>query len=633
MTAECTTTVDRQCTGNTCTCPNGTPTRSSGSGATLCESNQDDCSACDPGFYISAIASTGSQTCSACKTSCPVGHFMDGQCDGSGVEDTITCSKCQTCLKQNEGVPCEGTSNSDTVVCETNNGDASATSSPDIASPSATLTHGDNNGNDVINKNNNKNDDDYVGNIGQIIVGVVIGIIVLIVIIGAVVVYQKKNQEEQNRCTQQTTEIVHVENPLEAGIKVDEVEPLPVILTLYETLKKLNLTAWIDQFILLGVHTTEMLAHVEEKDLVEIGMHTFQRRKLMKKINTLNGTDNNDSENENVTTEQEETIDSQSQRKNWRRRFSATSNSGFFENINTGATQSSAPSSFGGVDEVVEIFIKSSEEVVEDNLNNNNLLSILEKNRLSEYELKIVDDFQGDVTQVTKQWMDMNGLTYIQQNRMNKLIRKQQLILRKQEKKSARERLKTVRNKMKPIKNDRQIAKYQELLILEKDADFVDKKGRMVHFVDSDSIPMLSNTCKLTQKNGTALYAGSGVLTMRNKSNMNMKDMKINSDDYAGFMKSRKQKKPGPYFLRMSKEHKKINEIKASGLKAAVQQLSSSGTSDVYNTNTTTTVSSSIKMRPKAKRTPPAIKKRTKAPPPAPSAAIKRRIKAHAPHI
>ena len=31
MTAQCTTTVDRQCSGNTCTCPNGTPTVSGGS--------------------------------------------------------------------------------------------------------------------------------------------------------------------------------------------------------------------------------------------------------------------------------------------------------------------------------------------------------------------------------------------------------------------------------------------------------------------------------------------------------------------------------------------------------------------------------------------------------------------------
>ena len=66
MTAECTLTVDRQCTGNTCTCPDGTPAISGGDGATLCEAEGNvDCSACGVGYTISATAGLGLQTCNA----------------------------------------------------------------------------------------------------------------------------------------------------------------------------------------------------------------------------------------------------------------------------------------------------------------------------------------------------------------------------------------------------------------------------------------------------------------------------------------------------------------------------------------------------------------------------------------
>ena len=58
---ECTATVDRQCTGATCTCPNGTPAISGGSGGTLCEdAGSVDCSACDDGYTISSKAGIGS---------------------------------------------------------------------------------------------------------------------------------------------------------------------------------------------------------------------------------------------------------------------------------------------------------------------------------------------------------------------------------------------------------------------------------------------------------------------------------------------------------------------------------------------------------------------------------------------
>ena len=54
------------CTALICTCPNGTPTIGTGSGATLCDTSTVDCSKCNAGYTISATAASGSaQTCIA----------------------------------------------------------------------------------------------------------------------------------------------------------------------------------------------------------------------------------------------------------------------------------------------------------------------------------------------------------------------------------------------------------------------------------------------------------------------------------------------------------------------------------------------------------------------------------------
>ena len=57
----------------TCTCPNGTPTISTGSGGTLCASDGAvDCSACNAGYALSGAAESGSQRCLA-WTECGAG--------------------------------------------------------------------------------------------------------------------------------------------------------------------------------------------------------------------------------------------------------------------------------------------------------------------------------------------------------------------------------------------------------------------------------------------------------------------------------------------------------------------------------------------------------------------------------
>ena len=98
MTEECTTTVDRKCTGNTCTCPGGTPTIDGGSGGTLCEADKSvDCSACDTGYTISETAGLGLQTCIA--NTCTATQVPNSDKSGSeaitgttGSTTTVTCA-------------------------------------------------------------------------------------------------------------------------------------------------------------------------------------------------------------------------------------------------------------------------------------------------------------------------------------------------------------------------------------------------------------------------------------------------------------------------------------------------------------------------------------------------------------
>ena len=51
---------ETSCQPNICTCPNGTPTLSSGSGGTLCDTATVDCSGCNVGYKLSSAAASGS---------------------------------------------------------------------------------------------------------------------------------------------------------------------------------------------------------------------------------------------------------------------------------------------------------------------------------------------------------------------------------------------------------------------------------------------------------------------------------------------------------------------------------------------------------------------------------------------
>jgi hypothetical protein len=95
------------------------------------------------------------------------------------------------------------------------------------------------------------------------------------------------------------------------------------------------------------------------------------------------------------------------------------------------------------------------------------------------------------------------------------------------------------------------VEKYQKQLEKEDDK-FFDKKGLMVHLVGTDGVPLLGNTCKLNKSNGSALYARTGTLIMRNQSKIEMNQLQINEEDHKLFMEMRKDKTKGPYFLRVT---------------------------------------------------------------------------------
>ena len=94
------------------------------------------------------------------------------------------------------------------------------------------------------------------------------------------------------------------------------------------------------------------------------------------------------------------------------------------------------------------------------------------------------------------------------------------------------------------------VEKYKQLLKSE-DSKFYDEKGRMVHLVSADGVPLLGNTCKLNKSNGNALYTGVGTLTMRNQTSIDLENTEINAEDFVKFMAMRKNKEKGPYFLRV----------------------------------------------------------------------------------
>ena len=114
----------------------------------------------------------------------------------------------------------------------------------------------------------------------------------------------------------------------------DENDGLPM---LHEILQELYLSSWMNKMVLYGIHNTKILLSnlVTEETLVEIGMRSVQRTRLIAKIRQMNGLKTllppTEAEPKNVTDEPAQ--------KNWKRRFSVASNFEYYENTVTGRTQ------------------------------------------------------------------------------------------------------------------------------------------------------------------------------------------------------------------------------------------------------------------------------------------------------
>jgi hypothetical protein len=129
--------------------------------------------------------------------------------------------------------------------------------------------------------------------------------------------------------------------------------PAASLPSMYAVLQDLHMTAWNNKLVMIGIHTTEMLLWIEADDLKAIGMHTFQRDRLMRKIGKLKSVLDGSSADDGIP----DILDlsggmGPQVKRNWRRRLSVQSSREFFENMDTGMTQFTAPEAFGGKDEV-----------------------------------------------------------------------------------------------------------------------------------------------------------------------------------------------------------------------------------------------------------------------------------------
>jgi hypothetical protein len=138
-------------------------------------------------------------------------------------------------------------------------------------------------------------------------------------------------------------------------------EQLPM---LHEILQELYLSSWLNKMVLYGIHNTAILLSddVTEEALVEIGMRSVQRNRLIAKIREMKGLKKLKAK----TKAEPNDIANEPAKKNWKRRFSVASNLEYYENTVTGRTQVSlladlslSPSCFLSFYFVFVVFISS----------------------------------------------------------------------------------------------------------------------------------------------------------------------------------------------------------------------------------------------------------------------------------
>jgi len=95
----------------------------------------------------------------------------------------------------------------------------------------------------------------------------------------------------------------------------------------------------------------------------------------------------------------------------------------------------------------------------------------------------------------------------------------------------------------------------EEYVAMVEQSPLKEAKGLIVHLVPQKrGEPLSSLSCKLTKKTWEALRGKKDIpVKMKDGSELDLKTLQLNVDDVRNFVKSRKRKEDGPYFIRFSR--------------------------------------------------------------------------------
>ena len=95
----------------------------------------------------------------------------------------------------------------------------------------------------------------------------------------------------------------------------------------------------------------------------------------------------------------------------------------------------------------------------------------------------------------------------------------------------------------------------EEYVAMVEKSPLKEAKGLIVHLVPQKrGDPLSSLSCKLTKKTWEALRGKKDIpVKMKDGSELDLKTLQLNVDDVRNFVKSRKRKEDGPYFIRFSR--------------------------------------------------------------------------------
>ena len=106
---------------------------------------------------------------------------------------------------------------------------------------------------------------------------------------------------------------------------------------LHILLKELKLLAFKDAFVAHGIHTTKQLVEQDdEKIMIEVGLRSLQRKRILAKIHYLK-------EKAKKDMEMQKNLHKEPSRNGWKKRFSVVSGKEYFEHLESGKTQWDAP--------------------------------------------------------------------------------------------------------------------------------------------------------------------------------------------------------------------------------------------------------------------------------------------------